>query len=517
MLLYGLGLIMGHRADSSLVSRGKKRAEVMATFDLSALPSATRWLVERELDDPDAPQQLHIRRTLSEDGRSKAYLNGRPTTLNELKSLSQKLIVVQGQHAQYDLLQPERQLELLDSFGQHQDLKQSVNHAWHELQSARKRHRVLLERVEESSARKALLAYQVEELDLASLAQGEFSELERELKQLSSAGDRAHALETLNHQIKDSDASILSQLGELAKTVEGFDEQTFSTLSKLIQEALINLEEAGHEADSLLSAIEQSPEKLHETDQRMTLLHDLARKHRVEPDALFEHWTGLSNELSQISTDASELPVLEAECERLSREVVEKCKALTEARVKSAHTLAAQVTQQLNELELHDAEFQVALLPTEPSPQGAEKIQFELAANKGGRAGPLAKVASGGELSRVALGIQVCVASQLETPTLIFDEVDVGIGGRTAARVGQLLRSLGTQAQVLAVTHQPQVAGQGQTHWHLSKFTDGNATESQVKKLTAAERVEELARMLAGEKVTDATRANARELLTVDV
>lgn len=516
LLLDGLGLIMGQRADSSLVTEGKKRAEVTALFDLTQLPTALSWLLERELEDTENPTLLNVRRTLSNDGRSKAYINGKPATLADLKTLAERLISIQGQHAQYDLLNSEKQLSLLDAFGQHGDLKQTVKNAWHSLQSARRELAHHREQVEAGTARKALLQYQVTELEQAELANGEFTQLEARLKALSSADERAALLGELSFTVRDQENACLQQIAQLTRKLSQYSEPDYENLHRLLTEAQINLEEAASESNLMVERVEASPEALSETNSRMEFLNDLARKHRVEPDQLFAHWNDLARELAELDVSASRLPELENACEKAQHVVTQACEKLSEARAQAADELSQAVTAQLAELELAEAQFSIALEPTDPSPSGAEKVAFELSANQGGRKGPLSKVASGGELSRVALGIQVCVASRLETPTLIFDEVDVGIGGRTASKVGSLLRTLGSQAQVMVVTHQPQVAGQGQTHWHLSKQSLDGQTISQVDRLDAADRVEELARMLAGEEVTEATRANARELLRQD-
>ena len=511
LLLDGLGLILGGRADSSLVTQGQPRAEVSAQFDLSRLSSAHAWLTSRELEDPDHPFDLHVRRTLTADGRSKAYVNGRPVTLADLKVLASQLVSLQGQHAQYALLNSEEQGRILDRFGGLQSLKARVRTLWQDFQTLEKQRTSLIQAIEQASAQRDLLHYQVEELDQANLEPDELPELERRLKQLSNAEENKQRLASGHVALSSENGAVecvQRALRELEVTSPLTDE-----VNAMLNEALVNLQESSDQLAQLADSIEQDPVQLQQVEQRLQLLTDLARKHRIEAEALYPHAQELAHQLSQIEEQDIALPALEKQCTQAKQALDAATDELTQARCKTARLLAKQVTEQTRRLELEDALVEIRVVPRPQSANGADEVEFLLTTNPGSPAKALSKVASGGELSRVALAIQVCIAAKMETPTLIFDEVDVGIGGRTAAVVGELLKSLGNRTQVFVVTHQPQVAAAGQTHLHVSKTKTDNQTRSSVSTLSADERVEEVARMLGGLTLTEATRKSAQELI----
>ncbi|QGG79459.1 DNA repair protein RecN [Litorivicinus lipolyticus] len=515
LLLDGLGLIMGQRADSSLVNSQSKRAEVIAEFDLQRLANAHQWLCAHDLDDADDPYALSVRRSVTQDGRSKAYINNRPVTLQDLRALSEHLISLQGQHAAYALLQPERQRTLVDQYGHHRELKGAVRTAWQQHQTNQLALKTLLGTLADADAQRALLEYQVEELDKLAPESGEWARLEVNLTLLGSADERTATYQSTQFELSEGENSPLAITQRLAKRLASFGsgDTHAAGAHSLLSEAAINLEEALRELDSACDNIESDPEALRRTETRIAEWMELSRKHRVEPATLDQLHGQLQHKLSQMSADRSRLPDIENAVVASEQALKMACAALTDARIASAETLMATVNAQLKELELKDAVLAYELTPKKPSAEGAEDIHFTLTANSGQKAQALSKVASGGELSRIALAIQVCVASQLETPTLIFDEVDVGIGGRTAAKVGELLRKLAVTAQVFVVTHQPQVAAAGQTHLHVSKHKDDQGMRSHVQTLTPPQRVDEIARMLGGLDVTKATKTTAQELL----
>lgn len=512
LLLDGLGLILGGRADSSLVTQGRPRAEVSAQFDLKRLPAAQGWLTQHELEDPEHPDDLHIRRTLTADGRSKAYINGRPITLLDLKDLASQLVSLQGQHAQYALLNSDEQCRILDRYGELQASKARVRACWHEFQTLEKQRQTLIDQIEQSAAHRDLLSYQVEELTNAELVPDELQDLETRLKKLANAQEYKLALGLSHQAIKSGPDNAIAAIEHALKSLDPIGGEA-SEVVGMLNEALVNLQESSAQLTSLEASIDEDPGQLTEVEQRLQLLTDLARKHRISADELYEHAQALSQQLADIADQDQSLPEITQQCTAAQQALEKAAQQLTQARVKTADQLGQLVTQQVHRLELEDAMISIQVTPRALSADGADHVEFLLTTNPGSPAKPLSKVASGGELSRVALAIQVSIAEKMETPTLIFDEVDVGIGGRTAAVVGELLKGLGRSTQVFVVTHQPQVAAAGQTHLHVSKTKTDHETRSNVTTLNPAERVEEVARMLGGLTLTDATRKSAQELI----
>lgn len=512
LLLDGLGLILGERADSSLVTQGKPRAEVSATFSIDRLPAVGAWLNQHELDDPDSPSELNVRRTLTQDGRSKAYVNGRPITLADLRQLASQLVSLQGQHGQYDLLRPEQQLRVLDQFGDLAQLKSQCAVLWREYQHTLRQRDELAESLQQAQARQELLAYQVKELDEAALQAGEVPALEQRITTLSNAQDIQIELERAEQCLSSDGEDAISLVQQSLQAIGRLPIEA-SDVSTMLSEALVNLQESAVQLRQMSESCEQNPAELQQAEDRLSQLIDLARKHRIEPEALTDHWQALSDELQSFGEQSDQLPQLNERCERLLAELQETADRLTQARTQAADHLSQQITEQVHRLELDEAQVTIALSTKPISADGQDAVSIEFTANAGSSPKPLSKVASGGELSRVALAIQVCIAAKMETPTLIFDEVDVGIGGRTAAVVGELLKSLSQQTQVFVVTHQPQVAAAGQTHLHVSKSKVDQTTASQVRSLAADERVMEVARMLGGLEMTDAVVKSAQEMI----
>lgn len=512
LLLDGLGLILGERADSSLVTQGKTRAEVSAVFDLSRLPAAQAWLTSHELEDPDHPSELHVRRTLTQDGRSKAYLNNRPVTLADLRTLSSQLVSLQGQHAQYALLNPDAQLKILDKFGELGGQKSIVRALWHDYQQLEAQRQALALQIETSNAQRELLTYQAEELAQAELVPDEVETLERELKQLANAHSIQSSLATAENALIGEEGDALSSIQRAIHQLQSIDMECDEIL-QMLNEAAVNVEESAHQVQSMAKGVEENPQRLREIDERLRLLTDLARKHRIETSQLYDHAQALEQQLSELSEQSDALPALQAKTQAVLAQLNTESQKLSEQRSQVARDLAKQVTEQVRRLELEDATIDIQLTPKAQCAEGQDQVAFLFSANPGSTPKALSKVASGGELSRVALSIQVCIAEKMDTPTLIFDEVDVGIGGRTAAVVGELLKALGASTQVFVVTHQPQVAAAGQTHLHVSKIKSQDQTQSSVRTLQPQERVEEVARMLGGLKLTEATRKSAQELI----
>ena len=513
LLLDGLGLILGERADSSLVTEGRARAEVSASFDLTHLPEAQHWLQQLELEDPDHPSELHVRRTLTHDGRSKAYINGRPITLNDLKALAQQLVSLQGQHAQYAMLNPHEQLRILDQYAGLDGLKNETRRLWSEYQNLVKRRDQLTSVLDSADSGRELLRYQVSELQEAQLEANEVQALEEQLKHLSGAQEYKQSLDQAHHVLTADPGGAVDAVQQALHRIGSIDLNT-QDIENMLNEALINLNESAQQLSQQQDQIDDDPESLTRVESRLNTLHQLARKHRIEPEQLYQHSLDLERQLADLENQSNLLPELNAECDAQHALLQASADKLTMAREKAADLLGSLVSEQIKRLELSDATIAVEIKAKALSAEGQDQVEFLFQANAGGSAKPLSKVASGGELSRVALAIQVCIAEKMQTPTLIFDEVDVGIGGRTAAIVGDMLKTLGAQTQVFVVTHQPQVAAAGTTHLHVSKGIQGTETTSRVSTLTASERVKEIARMLGGISITESTLASARELIS---
>lgn len=516
ILIDALGLALGERADTTMVRPGSDQAEVAATFDISEIPSARTWLEEEALTEES---ECLVRRIVSTQGRSKSWINGRPVTLQQLKALGDQLVEIHGQHEHQSLLQRTAQRELLDGFGGHDTLCRSVADAamrWKELQRT---FDTLHQSQFERSERRDLLAYQINELDTLGLSPDELPELEAEHARLANAENLLAACEQARQALYEAeDQNVGSALSRTLASLAPFTEidSRISAAAELITNCSIQIQEAVHELRDAVDALDMDPERLQWLDQRLATLQDLSRKHRVSPTALpalqeqlREEWRSLEGENSRLETIGSECQKAEADYRLLATK-------LSESRRTAAESLAAEVTERMQGLAMAGGRFDVsieALNEKTPLATGWDQIEFLVSANPGQPLRPLNKVASGGELSRISLAIQVVTTHEAQIPTLIFDEVDVGIGGGVAETVGALLRQLGERRQVFCVTHLPQVAAQGHRHLVVSKKSDGRQTTTRIAPLVEADRVDELARMLGGNEITAQTEAHAREMM----
>ncbi|WP_028108618.1 DNA repair protein RecN [Ferrimonas futtsuensis] len=510
-----LGLCVGGRGEAAMVRPGATRAELSACFDIRAIPDAVHWLKENELDDED---QCILRRSISSEGRSKAWINGQPVPLAQLKALGQMLLTIHGQHAHQGLLQSQTQQNLLDNYAAHHGLLEACANnyrRWKHLDNELVR---LRDEQEQRQARQQLLEYQVQELDEFGLEPGEFQNIEAEHKRLANCTtlmeQSQRACYLLSEGEEVSALSLLQQaIGEV-ETLAGED-ATLSPTMELLHEGLIQLQEGAAELDRYHQSLEMDPERFHELEERLSKAMTLARKHQVKAVDLAEFHTHLAEELSAIGAGEERLEQLEQERDQAREACGQSAQRLSKSRQRYAKELNKQITANLRELALPHAKFhiEVNFESQSLSPSGSDRLQFMVSTNPGQPLQPLGKVASGGELSRISLAVQVITARKVATPTLIFDEVDVGISGPTAAVVGRMLRTLGESTQVFCVTHLPQVAGNGHNHMFVSKSTKGKATETLMIPLAQNQRLDELARLLGGDSITDATLANARELL----
>ena len=513
-----LGLCLGQRIETSMVREGQERAEICATFFIEPTNPAYQWLQEQELQDPDNPSDCILRRVINADGRSKAFINSTPVSASQLKEIGQYLIHINGQHASQLLLKNDYQLQLVDTFAHHNDLLAQMREdyrVWKNLQTQVKNFQ---QKVAENEAKKQLLQYQVEELDEFALRPNEYLELEEDQRRLSNSEQLTQLSQSALQLLSENETvSIDSMLYRATQYIDELSEldPRYVSVQTMLNDALIQVQEATSEVQHLASHIEQDPMLLQEIEQRLSQALQLARKHNVKPEELVDWHQKLKAELTALLdfSESEERLILE---EKAAFEKMQHtAKQLHESRCQAAGKLAQQVTHSIKGLGMENAEFFIEVNSdlTKVAANGADNIVFTLRSNLGQQAQPLAKVASGGELSRISLAIQVLTSDQSAIPTLIFDEVDVGISGKTASVVGKLLRQLGDKCQVLCVTHLPQVACHGHHQFNVEKFTIDDKTETKMTALSQEERVPALARLLGGSEITDLALANAREML----
>ncbi|MCL1077807.1 DNA repair protein RecN [Parashewanella spongiae] len=509
-----LGLCLGNRADVNSIRSGSDKAEVSASFSLHKLPMAKRWLEDQDLDHDD---ECILRRVISNDGRSRAYINGNPVPITQLKALGQLLVSVHGQHAHHAMLKTEHQLTLLDGYANHSSLIESVSQRYHKVKRVEAELKQLKLSQEERKSRQQLLEYQIEELNEFDLKLGEFETIEQEHKRLANSSDLIEKCQQSVALLNEDEANIASLLNHAVAVIgqiETIDPQ-FRNVSNMLNDALIQVQESSSEVQLYLSNIEQDPEHFNFLEQRLSKSLQLARKHQISPSELASFHQKIRIELEGLSQDVNKLDDVNLQLVDAQTQYYSAAKKLSQSRQRYAKELNKLVTQSINELNMPKGKFQIEITynAEQMSCVGADQVQFLVTANPGQPMQAIAKVASGGELSRIGLGIQVITAQKVATPTLIFDEVDVGISGPTAAVVGRMLRSLGESTQVFCVTHLPQVAGNGHQHMFVNKEAKKDQTETSMAALNHEQRVQELARLLAGDTITSSSLANARELL----
>ena len=512
IMLDALGLCIGDRADARAVRAGADRAEISALFSVEHLPLAQAWLERAALLEG---HECLIRRTVTSDGRSRAFINGSPATLAQCTELGELLVDIHSQHAHQSLLRRAVQRELLDEFSEITSEASAVASEAEAIRGLKQELATLTSSSKELEERRDLLNYQIEELLELNFTEGELESLESEQKLLSNANwimDTVHGVSEQCAQLGDQLRSSVAALSD-DRLGSGIDESRDMVASSQIQ-----LEEAASELRRYLDRIELDPQKLQEVEKRLDTAYTLARKHRIQPEALADHLNTLSDELEGLEQGNQRLDELEKEIEKRQTEWIEAATALSKKRAAGGKALASRAMDLLAQLAMERCTLEIGFLPLDADkldPRGLEEIEIWIATNPGSQPGPLNKVASGGELSRISLALQVAVADMATAPTMIFDEVDVGVGGAVADVVGKLLRTLSANVQVLCVTHLPQVAAKGHQHIQVSKAGDEVVTTS-LNYLSGDERVEELSRMLGGAVVTEATRENARELLAAD-
>jgi len=510
ILIDALTLALGGRGDASVVREGAAKADI--TADFAVTPQAQDWLAENEFANEEGGALL--RRVIDNAGRSKAFINGIAATAGQLRELGDLLVDIHGQHAHQSLLKTDAQRELLDNQAG-ADVK--------EVSAAYKAWRALAKQLEEFETNAAnvllereRLEWQVGELDKLAPKAGEWTEIGNEHSRLSHAASLLEgAQEALGVISESDDHPIVSQLSslnlKLGKLVSVDAE--LQPVVDLIESARIQLQESAYALNTYLDKVELDPERLRQVDARMEALHSTARKFRVDPEELPAEHAKLAEKLSQLA-DATDIEGLRKQEEKLKADYMKVAGKLSKVRAAAAKSLGDAVTQAMQDLSMTGGRFEIALNAGEPGAKGLEQVEFMVAGHAGVAPRPLAKVASGGELARISLAISVITSHATTVPTLIFDEVDSGIGGGVAEVVGRLLKRLGQERQVLCVTHLPQVASQANSHFQVAKGTlDSGKTASRIDILDPKTRIEEIARMLGGLEITATTRKHARELL----
>jgi len=514
-----LGLCLGYRSESSMIRNGADKADITATFQMQPNSPAYLWLKEHELLDEENSHECILRRMINLEGRSKAFVNNRPLPISQLRELGQYLIHLNGQHAPQLLLKSEYQLELVDNYAGIHNLLGKMQEQYNKWRKLHQQVKNFRQQCKENEARKQLLQYQVDELDEFDIKEGEFEEMEETHTRLSNSEELIEMSQSVLDLLSDDNSNADSLIYNAIRYLEDLVDVDVNYQSSLdmLNEALIQVQEASSEVRALADSIEQDPELLAELDERISRAMSLAKKHYVSPHELWQHHSVLQDELQKLVDFEDNEDQLIADEKKAYRECVALAEQIYQERVSAAQKLAEQVTSQIKALSMENGEFYIDIQHDvkKLTPNGADFVEFNLRSNLGQNAQPLAKIASGGELSRISLAVQVLTANKLSTPTIIFDEVDVGISGIAATTVGRLLRQLGNKCQVLCVTHLPQVASHGHQHFNVQKYVKDNQTETQMSLLSEQERVNALARLLGGSKITDAVLANAQEMLSL--
>ncbi|OCG56290.1 MULTISPECIES: DNA repair protein RecN [unclassified Gilliamella] len=512
-----LGLCLGNRSDASSIRYGADRVDISASFVLDDTPAAFAWLSENQLDEGN---ECILRRVINQDGRSKAFINGRAVPISQLKDLGQMLIQIHGQHEHQRLLRSDYQQLLLNHYMNEPTLLTQMYQAYKQWKDAVRTYQQYEASRQERDAHMQLLQYQLKELNEFSPIEGEYQQIDEEYKRLSNSEQLINLSQQSVMLLDEADdynvnnllSSVKNSVQELAEL-----DSCLNSVYNLLEEASIQIKEASDELRHYSERLELDPARAMQLEQRISKQIALARKHHVSPETLPELHQNLLAEFKQINQQDEQSEQLKADIKKYHQIAIEIAAKLHQKRLTISKTLAKNVTATMHELSMPNGQLSIDIAFNENrlNSDGADQVTFLVSTNAGQNPQPLVKVASGGELSRIALAIQVLTAKKMDTPALIFDEIDVGISGPTAAKVGQLLRELGQSTQVITVTHLPQVAGHANQHYFVSKQTNGKKTSTDMQKLDNNGRLNELARLLGGDKITDATLANAKELLII--
>lgn len=510
--LDALSLLLGDKADYSQIRHGCPEAQLSALFDLSGLPTLRAELCEQGLLGADEVE-LSIRRTIDSKGRSRSFINNQAATLAQLRQIGSRLVDIHGQSAHHSLNSEAVQRDLLDAFAGSKPLAEQVQAAYRQWRQAQEDLATAEAEGERLAEERERLAWQVGEMEKLAPVEGEWAQLSQSYDSLAHAAELLQAAEEVAAHI-DGDNGLHSLAGRCRRQLESLSgiEPRFAESLEMLDSIEAELGEISSHMHSVAARAEINPAELAAQEERMAELMSAARRHRIEPEELPARLAQLQQDLAD-SEAAADIEALREQVRLAEAAYQQPARELSAQRQQAAAKLAEETTEHMQQLSMRGARFHIELIPCEAQAYGLEQVQFQVAANQGSPVRPLNKVASGGELARISLALQVTASQYTQIPTLIFDEVDSGIGGGVAETVGRALRTLGRQHQVLAVTHLPQVAACGAQHWQVSKHSGGGQTVSTIRELEGSARVEEIARMLGGETLTDTTRRHAAEML----
>ena len=515
ILIDAIGLVLGDRADSGVVRHGAEKTEITLTIDISDTPGALTWLVENDLDEDE---QCILRRVITNAGKSRAWINGSPANLSMLRQLGEQLVDIHGQHEHQSLMKKEMQRKLLDEYADNSALLTGVNKRYETWKALQDKLDQLQNQSSDHQAQIDLLSFQTQELEALALIEGEYPQLDEEHSRLSNAGDLLQTASSGVQQLYAAKHSVYSVLSGLINEMSHLTavDSAFKEPLDMLTEAQIQVEEVSSMLRNYQDSLELDPQRLQFVESRISQLHQMAKKHMISPADLPEKYQTLCDKLSALSGDDYDLDALNEKLEEAKQGYLTQAEKLHKSRQKSAKQLSAGVSGAMQQLGMDGGVFEIQCAFDNAgkfTTHGLDDVEFQVSANPGQPLKALVKVASGGELSRISLAIQMIAAQRVTLPALIFDEVDTGIGGGTAEVVGQQLRMLGNNRQVLCVTHLPQVASQAHQHYKVTKIKGKTSTSTGMLTLENEDRVEEIARMMGGIEITESTRALAREML----
>lgn len=520
ILIDAIGLVLGDRADSSVVRHGSDKAEITLTVDITNLPYAQQWLTEQDLSEDD--ELCILRRVITSNGKSRAWINGSPCNLGMLRQLGEQLVDIHGQHEHQSLMKKDMQRKMLDDFAHsntHKTQLKKTKESYLRWKSLHDKLHVLVHQNSNHQAKLDLLRFQTQELEELNLGKNEVQQLDEEYARLSNAGQLLEATSQSVQELYDDDnQSVYSSINQIVNKLEGASQldNTIKEPLEMLQNAQIQIQEAAQLLRHYQESIGLDPERLSWVNSRLATLHDLSRKHQTPAENLYEKWQSLQLELAALDSDEYDIDALQEKLSLAEKDYLTATEALSVMRQKAAKQLSSGVTKAMQTLGMEGGSFTIAIKKTDNfTIHGMDAIDFQVSANPGQPLKPLVKVASGGELSRISLAIQMIAAQKISLPALIFDEVDSGIGGGIAEVVGQQLRKLGIERQVLCVTHLPQVASQAHNHYKVTKIKERFSTSTGIIDLDDQARIEEVSRMMGGLEISDSTRNVAREMLAL--
>lgn len=517
ILLDAIGLVLGDKADTGSIRHGAQKAEITLSVDISYAPTAQQWLNRQDLSHSDDAVCI-LRRVIVASGKSRAWINGTPATLALLRELGEQIVDIHGQHEHQSLMKRDMQRQLLDAYAGHDALlKQTYSH-WQTWKTLNDRLQSLSSQSRQHQERLDLLNFQSQELEALALEAGELEALDEELNRLANAEELRMVAEQGHHKLYEDEQAIYSSLSQLSQDLarQAHLDTHLNTPLELINSAQIQLQEAAWLLRDYAEGLELDPERLQWVESRIADIRAMARKYRLEPPQLIEHFQAIQAELASLSSDDYDIDALQEKLQKASAQYHKTATKLSKSRQKAAAQLGDEVSSAMQQLGMQGGVFAIQVNPDEHNPfhpQGVDHIEFVVSANPGQPLKSLVKVASGGELSRISLAIQMAAAQKMTLPALIFDEVDTGIGGGIAEVVGRQLRVLGASRQVLCITHLPQVASQAHHHYKVIKQKSTTHTQTAIHYLQSSQRTEEIARMMGGEDMTAATLALAEEML----